>query len=63
MIELRICTDCPIHHYENCDTCFGFGVYSDIAGDVVTASEAIDDNLKGEVKKCPRCGSDEKGMI
>lgn len=27
MSEYRICKKCAIHHYENCESCFGFGVY------------------------------------
>lgn len=59
---LRVCTKCPIHHYENCGTCWGFGVYSLVPGDVVRAGEAIEKKFRGGVLKCPECGSNEKGI-
>lgn len=58
----RICTACEIHHYENCESCWGFGVYSDTLGDVVRAIEALEKNFRGKVYPCPECGSDENGV-
>lgn len=57
----RICTACEIPHYENCETCFGWGVYSNQAGDIVSAAEAMYRRFKGPVYACPECGSDENG--
>lgn len=55
----HVCTEYPIHHYDNCNTCFGFGVYSQ--GNPVIAAEAhgapwID------TFPCPECGSTVKGV-
>ena len=61
MKEHRICKECEIHHYENCETCFGFGIYSIQPGDIVSAHEAIEKEYNRKVLKCPECGSNEKG--
>jgi hypothetical protein len=64
--KLRICTECGIHHYENCPNCFGFGVYSNTLGDVVTAGQAYDyahcKNILRVSKPCPVCRSTIKGL-
>ena len=62
MKKYRICNVCAIPHYENCESCWGFGVYSFIPGDAVRAGDVIDGKLKGEVFPCPECGSTEKGI-
>jgi len=58
-----ICTECEMHHYDNCHTCWGFGVYSH--GDQtqpVSAGEAHARWFFGDVIPCPECGSTEKGL-
>lgn len=67
MTKYRICTKCEIHHFENCGSCFGFGVYSvkDHPGGLfpVTASEAMVKKVyRGEVQACPECGSTTLGI-
>ena len=60
--RLRICRQCPIHHYENCNSCFGFGVYEGHSGQrPVRAGDAIYGQLPGQVHPCPECGSTETG--
>jgi hypothetical protein len=62
----RICWRCKIPHYENCESCFGFGVYkiADRPGVAypVTAGEAHDETLKSPVILCPECGSGIHGL-
>lgn len=65
--NLRVCEQgCKVPHYENCETCFGFGVYSQQPGDIVRAYHAqlasYGKQLKSEVHPCPECGSTEKGL-
>lgn len=61
--EYRICTHgCKITHYENCETCAGFGVYSERPGNFVSSIEAHSDEFWGEVLPCPECGSTENGL-
>ena len=65
--ELRVCTKCKIHHYENCNFCFGFGVYSveDKPGELfpVAAYEAHGGKgFRGKVQTCPECGSTVNGI-
>jgi hypothetical protein len=61
----RICFACEINHFENCESCYGFGVYkisTNPSGTFpVTAAEAHDKQFKGAVLPCPECGSTEKG--
>lgn len=57
-----ICTECEIHHYDNCHTCFGFGVYSYGEQTPVTAGQAREGLFFGDVIPCPECGSTEKGL-
>ena len=61
----RICTACEINHFENCEACYGFGVYKISTNPSeafpVTAAEAHDKQFKGVVLPCPECGSTEKG--
>ena len=63
MKEHRICTKCRIHHYENCESCFGFGVYLLKLGDAVTGGDAARKRFKSVVIPCPECGSTEKGIV
>lgn len=75
---LRVCTTCAVHHYENCGTCLGFGIYdpefarerwgAQTIAVPVLAAEAIPDprdatpGPRGPVAPCPECGSTEKGV-
>ena len=62
----RICTNCPIHHYENCNTCFGFGVYTveRYPGEYfpVSAGAAHERTFRGPCFPCPECGSTPNGL-
>lgn len=60
--KYRVCSKCKIRHYENCESCWGFGVYSSTPWNAVHAIEAISGNLKGPVLPCPECRSTEKGV-
>lgn len=55
---LRLCTKCSPSHFENCETCFGYGVTA--SGSPVRAGDA------GEHREgfaaCPECGSDWRGV-
>ena len=61
----RVCTNCTIPHYENCGSCWGFGVYkiSDNPSEAfaVTAWEVFEKKFKAKVLPCPECGSTENG--
>lgn len=68
MSELRLCTvtGCTApKHYENCRSCFGFGVYEDDGkhhATPVSASEATGDSPKLRAAiVCPECGSTAAG--
>lgn len=72
----HVCTTCPVPHIDNCEWCFGFGVYVDrTAGGrpaPVAASEAITgrksrgftdtDEPIGPTMPCPVCGSTTAGV-
>src|SRR5690349_16350488 len=61
---LRLCTSCAIAHYENCPSCFGFGVYGDTTERPlpVSAAKAMgDDAIPASARACPTCGSTAKG--
>ena len=62
MKKYRICKKCAIRHYENCETCFGFGLYDRDAYHPISASDAIEGKLEFPVRPCPECGSTEKGL-
>jgi len=65
MNDYRICTKCAIHHYENCGTCFGFGVYVKATVDgliPVNAHAAHTQEFRGETIPCPECGSTTAGL-
>jgi len=63
--EYRICDKCEIHHYENCGTCFGFGVYY-VEGRCIPVSASVahdkEPNLGLEISECPECGSTNWGI-
>jgi hypothetical protein len=56
---LRLCTACPIAHYENCGDCFGFGVYDGATNTnvPVRAADALDGIVPAGARPCPVCGS------
>ena len=63
-MEKRVCTKCTIHHYENCHTCFGFGIYKKHPYlRPISADIAHDTSLTKFIKwdKCPECGSGING--
>lgn len=65
--EYRICTKCLIHHYENCNTCFGFGIYEpdDSPGKtfpVIAAAAHGFIAIHGKFLPCPECDSTIKGI-
>ncbi len=64
--ELTVCIGCPIHHYDNCPECFGFGKYlSPRTGELVPviAAEAHGDKpLPDGIQPCPFCGSVQNGV-
>lgn len=67
VVGYRVCRECGVPHYENCGTCFGFGVYSvDLrAGELfpVSANEAmVTKKYRGVVFPCPECGSTVLGL-
>jgi RNA polymerase subunit RPABC4/transcription elongation factor Spt4 len=63
---LRICTKCPIRHYDNCPECFGFGKFvSAKSGDLIPikAGEAHGHSpLPPNRRPCPFCGSTSFGV-
>ena len=62
MKKYRICTKCEIHHYENCETCFGFGVYrSNSYLYPIPARDAHEGNDIKNSEPCPECGSTVEG--
>jgi len=66
MTDYKICTRCSIHHFSNCDTCFGFGIKKDDSVGVIpiAACEAMWPNLSPlpEWEACPECHSTPLGM-
>jgi hypothetical protein len=62
----RICKKCGIHHYENCGTCFGFGLRRDLFSKrfmAVSAGEAhFGFTVPTDLVACPECGSTIKGL-
>lgn len=69
MTEYQICRRCPVWHYENCGTCFGFGVRVNSSGlnVPIRACEAIhvgnsSDQPLPEWIRCPECGSTPQGL-
>ncbi len=58
--KYRICTKCEVHHYENCGTCFGFGLK--LNDTPIIAAEAMGYRELPEWKECPECKSTPKGI-
>ena len=56
-MEYRICTKCEIHHVENCNTCFGFGLLKH-SGGIISAHMAHSENPDYII--CPECGGTPK---
>jgi hypothetical protein len=57
----RICTDCEIHHAENCQSCFGFGLWARPnmrETGPITAYEAHEGQRLEDytASVCPECG-------
>lgn len=62
---LRICKECEVHHYENCENCSGFGVYTVVRHPGKTFPVLSGDTHQGKVGKwrpCPECGSIPAGL-
>lgn len=69
--DYRVCTGCKIHHYENCNSCFGFGVYTIpkrgnelfpiIAAEAHKTVPVRAKELGGKLLPCPECKSTIKG--
>ena len=56
----HVCTECRIHHVQNCRVCAGFGLRAD--GSIyITAGEAHDGPLP-DWKTCPMCGGTPRGI-
>jgi len=65
MTEYRVCTKCAIHHYENCNTCFGFGVYVETTVDgliPINAHAAHTKQFRHTPTHCPECLSTSAGL-
>lgn len=65
MATYHTCKECEIHHYDNCATCFGFGVYKEPTSDgyiPVTAGDAHSGKFNREWIPCPECGSTPEGI-
>jgi len=60
--KYRVCTKCKIHHYENCGTCFGFGLKREIPNSPINASCVMGDDMLPEWIECPECGSTPAGI-
>lgn len=63
---LRLCTTCPVQHYENCRDCLGFGRIENRGGVPVMAREAHDVHRNKRLPSphwttCPTCQSDWRG--
>ena len=64
-MDYRICTQCQIRHYENCGTCFGFGVRQEKTVDgwiPITAAQAHQDVELPDWYPCPECSSIPAGI-
>ena len=63
MNKYRICKKCDVWHFENCDTCFGFGLKSN--NTPISAGMAHDLRLTNSIentKPCPECHSTIYGI-
>ena len=60
---LHLCTDCTPHHYDNCPTCFGYGVRAQSCDGrpAPVGSAAARDPKDTEWLPCPTCGSTPAG--
>ena len=65
MNEYRVCKKCDVHHYENCYSCFGYGVR--LASELPIS--AIEAEMLRQIhganlysKACPECGSTYQGL-
>ena len=62
----HICRECPIHHVDNCEDCFGFG-FEKIGSKMVPlrASKVLEVLCGSRVittsLSCPTCGSNHEG--
>ncbi len=57
--EHRVCKKCPIHHVENCTTCFGFGLKIVKNRQIpIRCGEACEPKrlLNYQIVQCPECG-------
>jgi hypothetical protein len=61
---LSVCKSCHVPHFENCPSCFGFGLYQKEDGTnyPVSAFDSQQLEFKHKVIPCNYCGSTEKGM-
>lgn len=59
--KYRICTKCTPNHYENCDTCFGFGVLFAM-GNYIPIAAGKAKNPPNKWEKCPECHSTPNGI-
>jgi hypothetical protein len=62
--EYRVCQNCDTPHYENCGTCFGFGIYSfskmPIAAFEIDEIRVLSCDSGWEI--CPECHSSPRGI-
>lgn len=66
MSKYRICTECPIHHIENCHTCLGFGIRKKRLPEgcvPIIAAEAHGYDDLPEWERCPECESTPSGIM
>ena len=59
--EFRTCTNCQIHHYENCTKCFGFGLDAATKTPISSGEAMGDDRLPNWIE-CFVCKSTPKGV-
>ena len=62
--NLKICYKCPITHFDNCGTCYGFGVHpgKEIMPIPISAIKAIEKRYPNNWYACPECGSTPEGI-
>jgi hypothetical protein len=68
-VDLHVCTTCDVPHFDNCPTCWGFGVrYYDgphgsipISGENSVRHKALM-YIDLDWKACPTCGSTPRGI-
>lgn len=64
---MKVCLICEIPHFEDCGTCYGFGVYifPENLVDIVpvAASAAHSGKYTDQVFACRECGSNEFGIM